>query len=920
MRPHTDANDAGFRHLLILGFVLVTLLAGTFTGASAQQVIFPDSKAGWEAQLRDKRDVSAYLAFHKQKASEGMAEAIARGQSPNQAQYDARFYDLDLDLDPDARILTGTVAMKAEVVSGPLHLMEIDLDNILTVSSVTSGGFTTTYTHASDLLTVDLDRPYNTGEIVDIVVQYSGNPQPGGAFWWDSHGGEDMISTLSEPYGARTWWPCKDYPIDKPDSLYIRVTAPSGMITASNGKLIEMSDNGTTATAVWHETWPITTYLVSIASHPYSVWSDYYHYAPGDSMEIQFYIFPDDVAESNEVNLKVKDMMVAMVDLFGEYPFLDEKYAHAQFLWGGGMEHQTCTSLGGFWESVVAHELGHQWWGDMISPETFHHIWLNEGFATYSEALWFEAVEGPEGLHRDMSYNAFYGPGTIFVENPDDFGSIFDSNLSYNKASWVLHMLRHVVGDDAFWDCLAAYRAQYEHSVANTEQFQAVCEGVTGLDLEYFFQEWIYGEYYPEYFFTYETIPVAGGYDVNVTLEQTQSWQIFQMPVDISIETESGEETFVVMDSLASQVFSFHVEDPVIAVRIDKDNWILKTVQEVVVNPPFDRSILLVNGVLWGTYLDEIYDAYEAKAFWGDYEIDFWDHFAEPAGGYPSTLPEPLGHGPIPASVIGHYRNVIWVGNNYGGDIGTWANSPMMSYLETGGNILLMTRHGDDFLTEPFRQYLGINWYTAGTNIYDCQTVYFGLTDIARTGTQSYCNLFQTTLTEPESRLLYEAQQSYEPDRGIGVWRKPAAGGTDRPNGAQLAFLSGRPYRWDHTDLKTNIMFILENFFEEPVDQSSVDDAGSASVLRLDPARPNPLTGSTTLQFALPSDGAVSLSIFDVAGRKVRSLVDGPMAAGPHAIVWDGQDDLGHPVSAGIYWAHLNKNGRELTRKVTVIR
>ena len=119
MRPHTDAPDAGFRHLLICGFVLVTLVMGMVTGAGAQQVLFPDSPAGWTAQLRDHRDVSAYLAFHKAQAAGDMAAAIARGQTPNQATYDVRFYDLDLDLDPGARVLTGTVGIEAEVVAGP---------------------------------------------------------------------------------------------------------------------------------------------------------------------------------------------------------------------------------------------------------------------------------------------------------------------------------------------------------------------------------------------------------------------------------------------------------------------------------------------------------------------------------------------------------------------------------------------------------------------------------------------------------------------------------------------------------------------------------------------------------------------------------------------------------------------------------
>src|SRR5262249_2320033 len=150
----------------------------------------------------------------------------------------------------------------------------------------------------------------------------------------------------------------------------------SGYITASNGKLVESTDNGTTAFRHWHERHPISTYLVSIASFPYSVVTDWYHSTPTDSMEIRFHLFPENVAPTAAVNAKVKDMIAAFTARYVPYPFLDEKYGHAQFLFGGGMEHQTCTSLGAFGEFVVAHELSHQWWGDGVTCRDFHHIWL----------------------------------------------------------------------------------------------------------------------------------------------------------------------------------------------------------------------------------------------------------------------------------------------------------------------------------------------------------------------------------------------------------------------------------------------------------------------------------------------------------------------------------------------------------------
>lgn len=904
-------------------FVLFGAVGAIFAPvALAAPVHWPATPAGWEGRMLDERDTAPYLSFHQAAAAKQSSQRIldsGERTTPNQDAYDALFYDLHLALNPTNRILTGTVAAKARVLSGPIATLDLDLDNIMTVSAVTAGGGPASYTHVNDILTITLDRAYATGETVDVAVTYSGNPATGGAWGWDSHLGQPMIWTLSEPFGARTWWPCKDWSHDKADSVFIEVSAPTGMITASNGRQVFHTDNGMTAVDRWEHRYAIATYLVSLTTHPFSVVTDYYHYAPGDSMPIQFFIWPDDVNEVAEVHAKVKTMIAGYKTYYGEYPFLEEKYGHAQFPWGGGMEHQTCTSLGYFGESVVAHELAHQWWGDMVTCADFHHIWLNEGFATFSEAIWSEVNGGIDAYHADINMNQYFGPGTIYVPDLNDWNRIFDGNLSYNKASWVVHMLRHVLGDEDFFASLAAFRVQYGFDSAVTEQFRDVCETVSGKDLDSFFQQWIYGEYYPQYSYTYAVNPVASGYDVLLTLEQTQPWQIFTMPVDVTISTASGEQTFVVINDAASQDFVLHVDEVPTGVEIDKDNWILKTVQDPVVNPPFDRSVLVVNGVDWDAYGNEIVSAYNDKAFWGDYTIDFWDHFNEPASGYPATLPDPVGRGRVPGSILGRYRNVIWVGNNYNGDLASWLNSPILSYLEAGGNLILLTRNGDQFLGDALRNYAGITW-TTGTTINDCITNYPGLITIRRLGSQTFCPLFDMTLTQPDSRLLFRAVQGYNPNRGVGVWRKPMGGGTYRPNGAQLVFLSGRPYRWNHDDLKFDIMYMLENFFQEPVNPASVDNAPTGARVLLDPVTPNPARDGASLRFRLPGAGDVRLSIVDLAGRRVRGLASGRAAAGVHTVLWDGRDDAGRRLPAGAYWARLSAGGVERSERITLVR
>jgi hypothetical protein len=618
--------------------------------------------------------------------------------------------------------------------------------------------------------------------------------------------------------------------------------------------------------------------------------------------------------------VKVKDMIAAYAGIFGEYPFIAEKYGHAQFLWGGGMEHQTCTSLGVFNEYIVAHELSHQWWGDLVTCRDFHHIWVNEGFATYCEALWSEAVSGTAAYHADLSFNKYFGSGTIYVPDVSDDSRIFDSNLSYNKGSWVLHMLRRVIGDSAFFAALRQFYAQYGYSTATTEDFRDVCEAVSGRDLDAFFQQWIYGEYYPHYLSSWTSAPGGGGYDVTLRLDQVQSWQLFNMPLDVRITTEAGEQVFVVQDSLASQTFTFHVDAAPIALAVDPDDWVLKVIETQVVDPPLDRQVLLVNGVDWVSNRAEITSAYADHAFSGSYTFDFWDTFATPFGGYPATLPVPLGHGAVPSEVMGRYRVVIWVGNNYNGDLASWQSSPVLSYLRAGGNVLLMSRNGEQFLGDSLRDYLGVNAAT-GTTLYDCVATRPGLGTIARIGTQNSCVVFDTVRTRTDTQLLYKVVSNYTPNRGIGFIRQPVEGGTHRTDGGRFIFLSGRPYRWNHANLAANVDYMLLNYFGESVEPVAVDGPPAPPArLELSPARPNPFSASTVLRFALPRPGQVRVEVLDPQGRRLRRLFAGLLGAGPHDVSWDGRNQQGNLVAMGIYWVRIETGSEAATRKVVRMR
>jgi aminopeptidase N len=503
--------------------------------------------------------------------------------TPNMNEYDVVYYGLELDLDPVAQILLGRATVSALVTGNFITTLDLHLNDGMGVSHSWSDGYPVPFTRGGNVLTVTLDRPYFQGENLEVAIEYAGNPA-GAYFGWGSYGGKPLIWTLSEPYGARRWWPCKDLNTDKADSVDITVTVPENLIVASNGILVaETVPAVGKKTFHWQERYPIATYLVSVTAHPYQVFHDEYHSAMGDTMPLDYYVVPDQFAEAQSWAV-VPDMLTAFASAFGEYPFVEEKYGHVHFPWAGGMEHQTMTSLGvgiyGDW--IVAHELGHQWFGDLVTCADFGHIWLNEGFATWSEAYWREISEGVAGYRENMMDNRYLGSGTIFVENPTDAGAIFYYDLTYRKASWVPHMLRHVLGDQDFFAAVRLYLDTYGHGSATTEQFQAVMEDVSGRDLTAFFQQWIYGSFYPVYYYSWDVWPSGGGYRVMLRVEQTQTG-LFTMPLDVAVEYAGGTDVFVIENSQQLEYYHFQVDDPVVDVVLDPDHWVLRDAW--IVNP-----------------------------------------------------------------------------------------------------------------------------------------------------------------------------------------------------------------------------------------------------------------------------------------------------------------------------------------------
>jgi len=518
--------------------------------------------------------------------------AGVRGEVPSVGEdYDVSFYRLNLKVDDIAETLDGNVIMTASALSDGFSLVALDFYNDLSVDSVKSGGQSIPFTQQSEVLEINLPDTLSAGESFLVNTFYHGTPASygWGTIGFDQHETGPIIWTLSEPFGARSWWPCKDIPSDKADSADVWLTVDSDLVATAEGTLRDVIDNGDgTTTYKWHEQYPITTYLISMAISNYVSFADWYYPDSGDSMEVRYWVFPEDSSAAEIDFSETVPMIEAFVDAFMiEYPFLEEKYAMSAFPWGGAMEHQTNTSYGSYliqgnhhFDTIVAHELAHMWWGDMVTCYDFINIWLNEGFATYSEAIWVESYSGATGLRDymlDIDHSQGF-PGSIY--DPDD---TFNSTV-YEKGGWALHMLRHVVGDSIFFETMRQYgtNTSYFYANATTEDFQNVCEDVSGRDLDWFFTEWIYGENRPNYEYWWVKEEDQGNWDVHLHIDQVQTnAPPFMMPIDIELVTASGETTVVVWDSLPAQDFHVILSEEPNTLHFDSDAWVLKWARQI---------------------------------------------------------------------------------------------------------------------------------------------------------------------------------------------------------------------------------------------------------------------------------------------------------------------------------------------------
>ncbi len=517
---------------------------------------------------------------------------LARLADPRLNDYNVGFYFIDLAADNSSTAVAGTVTIKALAEKNNMAEFVIELADELSVSEILVNGATSSFSHENNLIVVNLAAPVSVGQQLEVAITYGGTPPTDQGFF--SGISRDfgpynipVTWTLSEPFNASDWFPVKQVLTDQADSAYIYITVPDDLMAAASGILkntVALDDNK--VRFEWETRYPMAYYLLSMTIAPFQRY-DQQVYLPGipNPLPIQNFIYADSrVVDDAIPALEVTpDMIVLFSELFGTYPFKDEKYGHAMAPMGGGMEHQTISTMAGFNFTLIAHELLHQWFGDAITCATWQDIWINEGFARYGEYLAIEKLISKEQangwLANDYNYILTEPGGSVYVpeaeaENPY---RIFNFRLTYAKGGALLHMLRYVIGnDDMFFDAMRAYALNFRDGLATGDDFRLFMESYTQIPLIDFFDQWYYGEGYPIYDYTW----TQTGNELTINLKQQTSapeiTPFFSTPIPVIIETASGTVGYRLEPNSADQNFTFTVTDDIVSVELDPQNIILK--------------------------------------------------------------------------------------------------------------------------------------------------------------------------------------------------------------------------------------------------------------------------------------------------------------------------------------------------------
>ncbi|MCP9751825.1 M1 family aminopeptidase [Ferruginibacter sp. HRS2-29] len=514
-------------------------------------------------------------------------------------KYDVKYLKLDLSAEPGSRYISGSALTVAKVLQ-PLDSFVTELRSNMIVDSVFINGIKLPFTRGQDHIFIPIAPALAAGTMVQAKIFYNGTASSAGVYAGTvASNGLSYTATLSESYQAREWFPAKQLLYDKIDSADIWITT-----TGLNNRV---GSNGTLKTVValsgnrqqfqWKTNYGMSYYMPSFSIGNYMEYKNYAKPAAmaPDSILVQHYIVDNPTYfNSVKTNLdKTPAFIEKYSELYGLYPFKNEKYGHAHASIGGGMEHQTMSTMNSFGSTLIAHELAHQWFGDHVTCATWNDIWLNEGFATYSEYLAIETLPAlfttttaaayMQSMHTNVLSSA---TGSVYVPQASIFDEnrIFSSRLSYNKGAAIIHTLRFEMQNDAlFFQTLKNYQDTYKYNVATATDFKNIAEATSGKNLTDFFNQWYYGEGYPTFNITFlkegtGTIALI----VNQTVSAPSITPFFKGLYEFTITSAAGDTTVKVNLTANNQTFRFNYNKTPTGIIVDPNNWVLNTTGSII--------------------------------------------------------------------------------------------------------------------------------------------------------------------------------------------------------------------------------------------------------------------------------------------------------------------------------------------------
>jgi len=868
-------------------------------------------------------------------------------------------------MDPVNEQLTGLVEIDIRSLEDGLSAFDLNLV-ALTVDSVVAGGDQLTFNQSNSQIHIDLNTAINIDDTIRIAVGYSGHPipEPGNDSWGGFYFHDGFAYNLGVGINAeyvsmmRHWIPCHDEPWDKA-SFDLSLTGPLGKTIASIGILESVIEDfqDSTVTYHWIENHQTATYLVALAMYDYVVLEQ----TLGDTLPVVLYIWPQDSTDALIHFEHLPAMVDIYSDLFGPYMFDKVGYAATA---KGAMEHQTLVSYpGGIIgpshgrDGLIAHELAHMWWGDWVTIGDWRDIWLNEGFATYSEALFFEHFYDREYYDTYMRtmmgayFSGIGGEGDFPIYDPEWMWGVH----SYEKGGIVLHMLRHLIGDSLFYAALNQYGQTFAFSNATTADFQAQVESVSGENLDWFFQQWIYGPSYPiyEYAWTVDSI-AAENFAVTGYLHQVREDSLlFDMPMEVLFALSGGDSLIEIRMDQAARGFQLVLPDRPATVEIDPGNLILDQHSAVEFIP-----FAIV-----------------------DYAIDDNTSGDGDGNAEPGETVELIVDIKNIAFEIDNITAILVSGDESITVIDSSGNFGLLAFGEIGSNssnsYSLEVNASAELHTAPMELKFYINGYFAaiipiGINIYSQQVAFiegfefgtakWGLSgdwqpylwahsgDLAITDSPTgyYANNSHIPLTclrtfdlsghSSASLSFYQIYQFNTGDSGLVQIRQST---DDWHTVATYSGLAG--YIWsqaainlaDYCDVGNDnlqLRFVLKSDSANVSDGWYIDDViftvdsvitvavtdftgTTPTVFKLAQNYPNPFNPVTTIEYHLPIESPVRITVYNLVGQEVIVLVDQVRAAGIHRLNFDAS-----ALASGLYFYNIEAVGFVQTRKMVILK